>query len=158
MARTTWSRGRNSAAFLRAVPHLVPLLIFWSGFALGVLNTALGGGNLGLLPLRVMCLAADGAGPRQHGVTARLGGGVALRHGHRHGGGGARPSPDFMTSVLPRSVASRAFALCVLSLLAAACDDPTGSVPSAAVGTYALLGGRTHCRGGARLRYGRAHA
>jgi hypothetical protein len=30
MARTTWSRGRNSAAFLRAVPHLVPLLIFWS--------------------------------------------------------------------------------------------------------------------------------
>lgn len=42
-----------------------------------------------------------------------------------------------MTSVLPRSVASRVFALCVLSLLAA-CDDPTGSVPSTAVGTYAL--------------------
>lgn len=30
MAHTARSRGRNSLAFLRAVPHLVPLLIFWS--------------------------------------------------------------------------------------------------------------------------------
>jgi hypothetical protein len=43
-----------------------------------------------------------------------------------------------MTSVLPRSIAARALALCLLALPVASCDDPTGSVPAAAVGTYAL--------------------
>lgn len=43
-----------------------------------------------------------------------------------------------MTSVLPRFTSARFLAFCVLSLLAASCDDPTGSIPSAAVGTYVL--------------------
>ena len=30
MARTTKGRGRHFSAFLRALPHLVPLLVFWS--------------------------------------------------------------------------------------------------------------------------------
>ena len=31
IARTTLSRGRHFPAFIRALPHLVPLLFFWSG-------------------------------------------------------------------------------------------------------------------------------
>jgi hypothetical protein len=51
---------------------------------------------------------------------------------------GARSPPDFTTSVPSRFRASRGFRLGLLLLLAASCDDPAGSVPSEAVGTYAL--------------------